>query len=77
MDAVGMIENTPFNGWYWAWLDASAFEYINLNGITQIRLRFQLDDDDDLTNDYLRFYSGDYEDLALRPRLVVEYYVPR
>ena len=77
MDAVGMIENTPFNGWYWAWLDASAFEYINLNGITQIRLRFQLDDDDDLTNDYLRFYSGDYEDPALRPRLVVEYYVPR
>ena len=37
-DAVGMIENNPFNGWYWAWLDGSSFQYINLNGITQIRL---------------------------------------
>lgn len=77
MDTAGMIENNPFNSWYWAWLEPSAFEYINLNGITQIRLRFQLDDDDNMANDYLRFYSGDYEDLAFRPRLVVEYYVPR
>jgi hypothetical protein len=77
LDAAGTIVNTPYNGWYWAWLDSSAFTHINVNGITQIRLRFQLDDDNDLTNDYLRFYSGDYEDLALRPRLVVEYYVPR
>ena len=76
-DAVGMIENNPFNGWYWAWLDGSSFQYINLNGITQIRLRFQLDDDNNLTNDYISFYSGDYEDLASRPRLVVEYYIPR
>jgi hypothetical protein len=77
MDAVGMIENNPFNGWYWAWLDSSAFNYIKLNGITQIRLRFQIGDDDDLSGDYLRFYSGDYEDLALRPRLVIEYYTTR
>ena len=76
-DAVGMIENNPFNGWYWAWLDSSAFEYINLNGITQLRLRFQVGDDDNFRNDYMRFFSGDYEDLALRPRLVVEYYVQK
>ncbi|MGB7875907.1 MAG: hypothetical protein WBL25_16110, partial [Anaerolineales bacterium] len=76
MDGVAMIENNPFNGWYWAWLESSAFNYIKLNGITQIRLRFQIDDDDDLAGDYLRFYSGDYEGLALRPRLVIEYYVP-
>jgi hypothetical protein len=74
-EAVGMIENNPFNGWYWAWLDSSAFEYIDLNGITQIRLRFQIDDDDDLANDYLRFFSGDHDQLADRPRLVIEYYV--
>ena len=72
-----MIENNPFNGWYWAWLDSSAFEYINLNGITQLRLRFQIDDDNDFVGDYIRFFSGDYADLALRPRLVIEYYVPR
>ena len=77
MDAVGMIQNNPFNGWYWAWLDSSAFEFINLNGITQIRLRFQLDDDDDMAADYLRFYSGDYNRLPERPQLVIEYYEQR
>jgi hypothetical protein len=76
-DTVGMIGNNPLNGWYWTWLDSSAFQYINLKGITQFRLRFQLDDNDDQGNDYLRFYSGDYGGLAERPRLVVEYYVPR
>ncbi|MFL7868877.1 MAG: hypothetical protein AB8I58_08620 [Anaerolineales bacterium] len=76
-DAVGMIENNPFNGWYWAWLDNSAFEYISRSGITQIRLRFQIDDDDDMADDYLKFYSGDYEGQADRPRLVIEYYQQR
>jgi hypothetical protein len=76
-DTVGIIANNPLNGWYWTWLDSSAFEYINLNGITQFRLRFQVEDNDDLGNDYLRFYSGDYGELADRPRLVVEYYIPR
>jgi hypothetical protein len=72
-----MIENNPFNGWYWAWLDNSAFEYISRSGITQIRLRFQIDDDDDMADDYLKFYSGDYEGQADRPRLVIEYYQQR
>jgi hypothetical protein len=76
-DAVGLIQNHPLNGWFWTWLDGSSFEFINLNGITQIRLRFQIDDNDDLGNDYIRFYSGDYTELADRPRLVVEYYIPR
>jgi hypothetical protein len=73
-DAVGIIQNNPLNGWYWTWLDPAAFEYIKLNGITQFRLRFQLDDNDNMQYDYIRFYSGDYDGLADRPRLVVEYY---
>ena len=73
-DSVGMFENNPYNGWYWAWLDSSAFEYINLTGITQLRLRFQLDDDDDMSADYMQFFSGDYDGLAARPQLLVEYY---
>jgi hypothetical protein len=76
-EAVGMIENNPFNGWYWAWLDSSAFEYISRNGITQIRLHFQIGGDGDLADDYLKFYSGDYEGMADRPRLVIEYYRQR
>ena len=76
-DAVGMIENNPYAGWYWTWLDSSAFEYINRTGITQLRLRFQIDDDNDMQNDYIRFFSGDYDGLASRPRLVIEYYIQR
>ncbi len=77
MDAVGMIQNNPLNGWYYAWLDSSAFEYINPTGITQISLRFQLDDDNDMAADYLRFYSGDYDRLPDRPQLAIEYYKQR
>jgi hypothetical protein len=73
-DAVGTFANNPYNGWYWAWLDSSAFEHINLTGITQLRLRFQLDDNDDMSADYMRFYSGDFDGLPARPQLLVEYY---
>jgi len=76
-EAVGMIQNNPLNGWYYAWLDPSAFEYISLTGITQLRLRFQLDDDDDMAADYIRFFSGDYDGLPARPNLTIEYYERR
>jgi hypothetical protein len=75
-DAVGLIQNNPYYGWYWTWLDSSAFQYINVNGITQFRLRFQLDDNDNGRNDYLKFYSGNYNVLTDHPQLSVEYYVP-
>lgn len=55
----------------------NAFPYINVRGITQLRLRFQLDDNHDLADDYLRFYSGDSNDLTTRPRLLIEYYTTR
>lgn len=73
-DAVGMIMNNPYFGWFWTWLDSSAYQYINVYGITQLRLRFQLDDNDDRGNDFIRFYSGDYGNLADRPQLLIEYY---
>jgi len=75
-DAVGLIQNNPYYGWYWTWLDSSAFQYINVYGNTQVRLRFQRDDNDNGRNDYMKFYSGDYGSLADRPQLSVEYYVP-
>ncbi len=77
IEAAGVIANNPLNDWYWTWLDGAAFPYINVLGITQIRLRFQLDDNDDMADDYLRFYSGDYIDLTARPHLLVEYYLAR
>jgi hypothetical protein len=75
-DIVGLIQNNPTDNWFWSSLDSSAFRYINLTGNTQFRLRFQVEDNDDLGDDYLKFYSGDYSSSANRPQLIVEYYVP-
>jgi len=73
-EAVGLIQNNPYYGWYWTWLDSSAFQYINVYGPTQFRLLFQVDDNNDRDNDFLRFSSGDINNLADRPQLVIEYY---
>lgn len=76
-NAAGVIMNTPVNGWYWAFINPSALQYINRYGITQFRLQFQLDDNNNFENDYIRFYSGNYENLRDRPRLLIEYYRER
>ncbi|MCP4140161.1 MAG: hypothetical protein GY755_07710 [Chloroflexi bacterium] len=76
LDAVATIQNIPIGDWYWAFLDSSAFNCINRYGITQLRLRFQLDDNNNMTYDYLRFYSGD-DILRNRPRLIIKYYRKR
>jgi hypothetical protein len=76
MDSVGVIRNNPVNGWYWSMLDNTAHPYINLTGVTQFRLGFQLDDNEDRGDDYLKFYSGNYRAQSDRPQLQVEYYVP-
>ncbi|HLO29308.1 MAG TPA: DNRLRE domain-containing protein [Anaerolineales bacterium] len=75
-NAVGMILNTPSGVWYSSNLDATAFPYVNRVGVTQFRLAFQLDDNDDLGADTIKFYSGNYSDLAYRPQLQIQYYVP-
>jgi hypothetical protein len=72
---VGLFANNPTAaGWYSARLTSAAYFYINRTGITQLRLRFQLDDDNDAVADFLRFYSGNAI-AANRPILVIEYYV--
>jgi hypothetical protein len=73
---VGLITNTPRpGGWYVAKLASTAHPYINRAGLTQFRLRFQKDDDNDAIVDLIRFYSGNTA-AANRPVLVIEYYVP-
>ena len=56
-----------------------AGEYINKlssnGGLTQIRLRFRLDDNNNTIANYLSLYSGDAP-AANRPQLVVMYYIP-
>jgi Tol biopolymer transport system component len=75
-DSVGMIQNNAVGGWYWSLLDETAHPIINTTGVTQFRLRFQTDDNDDLGDDYLTFFSGNHTVLAERPHLTVQYYIP-
>lgn len=45
-------------------------------GLTQIRLRFKLDDNNNSTTNYLSIYSGDTINVADRPQLVITYNLP-
>jgi ELWxxDGT repeat protein len=61
---------------YRARLKDSSFQYLNLTGITQFRLRFAIDDDNDNTADYIKVFCGDMGVPFNRPVLRVWYYVP-
>jgi CSLREA domain-containing protein len=74
--AVGVIANNPTaTGWYATRLKATAHPFVNRTGVTQLRLRFQTDDDNDALADIIKFHSGN-STAANRPILVIEYYVP-
>jgi len=65
-------------GWYTIDLTTGK-TYINKlatgGGLTQIRLRFRLDDNNNAIANHLSLYSGD-AGAASRPKLIIEYYVP-
>ncbi len=67
------------SGWYSIDLTAGS-AYINklstASGLTQIRLRFKLDDNNNAKANYLSLHSGNAKTAANRPQLIVEYYVP-
>jgi hypothetical protein len=77
MDSAGVILNSPVGGWYWALLDPASYSFINAQGVTQLRLRFQTDDNDDNGDDYLSFFSGDHGQIAERPQLLIKYFIQR
>ncbi|MCX6565404.1 MAG: hypothetical protein NTW38_03115 [Candidatus Aminicenantes bacterium] len=66
---------TSVNGWYSAKLISGSLPFINKTGLTQFRVRFNVDDDNDSVADYLQFYSGEAASTN-RPRLVITYIVP-
>lgn len=75
--AVMSIPNTPVSGLYTAALSSTYFSYINKTGVTQFRLRFATDDNNNLTSDYLGFYTGNYNaNSSYRPTMVIKYTVP-
>jgi hypothetical protein len=76
--SVGPFKPVPVGARYTIGLPSTAYPYINRlltgDGLTQLRLRFALDDNNDATANYIRFYSGNAA--ANRPTLTIEYYVP-
>ncbi len=64
------------NDWYTAELSASNLAFVNKSGPTQFRLRFNLDDNDDLSTDYVKFFSGNAT-AENQPQLIVTYVLPK
>ena len=63
----------PVNAWYSAKLTSVGRANLNRTGLTQFRLRFALDDNNNNTADYMRFMSGS---VSYPPELVVTYIIP-
>jgi hypothetical protein len=61
-------------GWYQLVLSPANAKYVNLTGVTQFRLRFARDDDNDRKADFISFYGG--KDATNPPQLIVEYTIP-
>jgi hypothetical protein len=76
--SFGAFKPVVTSGWYSIDL-TSAKGYVNKtssrSGLTQLRLRFKLDDNGNRVANYLSLCSGSAS-AAYRPQLVVTYYVP-
>ncbi len=59
--------------WSTGSLNTAGLAAINKTGTTQLRIYFNLDDDNDRIADYIGYYSGDNGAAANRPQLMVTY----
>jgi len=76
MNAAGTFNKTLKAGnWYQVTMKKTSRKYVNKKGVTQFRLRFGKDDNDDNSADILKLFSGNAI-LAYRPTLIINYYVP-
>ena len=77
-ESFGPFLPVPTSNWYTIDL-TGAKDSINkstaASGVTQMRLRFKLDDNDNSSANYLSIFSGSGP-VVSRPQLIVEYYVP-
>jgi hypothetical protein len=68
------LSNAASNGaWSDGVLSASGRLAVSKTGTTQLRVYFNLDDNDDARADYVGYYPGDNSTPANRPQLVVTY----
>lgn len=67
------------DGWYSINISVGK-DYVNKlainGGLTQIRLYFKLDDNNNSLANYINFYSGNVGVVSYRPQLIVEYTTP-
>ncbi len=68
---IGSFNKMPLNGWYLNALNATGRSKINKIGITQFRLYFAKDDNNNFTADYMKFQSGNAS--SNRPALTITY----
>ncbi len=71
---VGKFGTTLVSGWYKATLNSSGRSNINKTGLTQFRLFFNTDDNNNNVADYRKFVSGDAS--SYKPQLVITYALP-
>lgn len=75
-NAGAFSKTTKINQWITLQVSDSSLFAVNLLGRTQFRVRFTLDDSNDLFKHQIGFLGGDYKVVTDRPLLVVTYYVP-
>ena len=77
--SYGPFKPIPVSNWYSINL-TNGQSYVNKlstnGGLTQIRLRFKLDDNNNAVANYLSLYTGNAPAAANRPQLTITYYVP-
>jgi hypothetical protein len=71
---VAFFKLPPVSGWYSATLSPVGRASINTTGVTQFRLYFAKDDNNNLVADYVRFLSGD--STTGKPQLIITYITP-
>lgn len=71
---VGAFNKTPVGGWYTDNLNATGLTKINKTGLTQFRLYFAKDDNNNYRADYMKFFSGNAS--SGKPVLVITYTLP-
>ncbi|HSK76711.1 MAG TPA: choice-of-anchor B family protein [Thermoanaerobaculia bacterium] len=73
VQATSLTNATTNGAWSEGSLNAAGLAAVDKTGTTQLRVYFNLDDNDDTGNDYIGYYSGDNATAANRPQLVVTY----
>jgi hypothetical protein len=67
--------STKVANWYSKAMNAAYLNYISLTDVTQFRLHFSMDDNNDLGTDFLKIHSGNGNP-GVQPQLILWYYIP-